>query len=166
MAIAILLLLVIPVVELYIFVQVANAIGFWNALGLVILTSLFGIWLVKRAGVRMWARFNEQRVAQAPPSRQVADGMCLLVAGALFVVPGFLTDALGLLLLLPPVRSLISTRLIRRYTGGGQVRIIRATYDGPTGWRTDDLRSNGSRSDVIETGATEQQPPRPEIPGP
>ena len=127
------LLLVVPVVELYLFIQVANSIGFLNALGIVLLISLVGVWLVKREGVKVWARFNEELVAQRTPSKQVADGVCLLLAGSLLVVPGFLTDALGLLLLLPPVRAVAGRAIVRRYAGRTNVRIIRATYGSPDG---------------------------------
>ena len=151
MAVALVLLLVIPIIEVYLFVQVSNAIGFWNALGIVILISLVGVWLVKRAGTKVWARFNEQLVAQRTPSREVADGVCLLVAGVLLVVPGFITDALGLLLLLPPVRALVSRGLIRRYSGQADFRVIKASY-GP------------GDGDIIDTGAVERRP-TPQPPG-
>ena len=127
------LLLVVPVVELYLFIQVANSIGFLNALGIVLFISLVGVWLVKREGVKVWARFNEELVAQRTPSKQVADGVCLLLAGSLLVIPGFLTDALGLLLLLPPVRAVAGRTIVRRYAGRTNVRIIRATYGSPDG---------------------------------
>ena len=117
MALLLVLLVVVPIIELYVFIQVSNAIGFLNALGIVILISIFGCWLVKRAGTKVWARFNEQLVAQRTPSKEVADGVCLLIAGALLIVPGFVTDAIGLLLLLPPIRSVASKALVRRYTG-------------------------------------------------
>ena len=64
MALLLVLLVVVPIIELYVFIQVSNAIGFLNALGIVILISIFGCWLVKRAGTKVWARFNEQLVAQ------------------------------------------------------------------------------------------------------
>jgi UPF0716 protein FxsA len=155
-ALAIVLLIVIPIVELYLFIQVSNAIGFLNALGLVILISLIGMWLVKRAGTKVWARFNEQLAVQNTPSKEVADGVCLLGAGLLLVVPGFLTDALGLLLLLPPIRSVVAGALVRRYSGRSNFRVIKATY-GPA------ESSGAAGGTVIDTEGVER-PPQP--PGP
>jgi UPF0716 protein FxsA len=128
-AIIALFVLIVPIVEIYLFIQVSQAIGFWNALGILILVSLVGIWLVKRTGSRVWARFNEQLTAGRTISREVADGLCLLLAGALLIIPGFLTDAFGLLLLLPPVRALARRAVIGRYSGRTQVRVIKASYD-------------------------------------
>jgi UPF0716 protein FxsA len=145
-ALLLVLLVVVPIVELYVFIQVSNAIGFLNALGIVILISIIGCWLVKRAGTKVWARFNEQVVAQRTPSKEVADGVCLLIAGALLIVPGFVTDAIGLLLLLPPIRSVASKALVRRYTGRAGFRVITATYGSPDGA-------------IIDTSAAEPRPP-------
>jgi UPF0716 protein FxsA len=145
-ALFLVLLVVVPIVELYLFIQVSNAIGFLNALGIVILISLVGLWLVKRAGTKVWARFNEQLVAQRTPSKEVADGVCLLIAGTLLVVPGFLTDAVGLVLLIPPVRSVLAKALVRHYSGRGRVRVITARYDSGDGT-------------IIDTIAAEPRPP-------
>lgn len=146
MALLLVLLVVVPIIELYVFIQVSSAIGFLNALGIVILISIFGCWLVKRAGTKVWARFNEQLVAQRTPSKEVADGVCLLIAGALLIVPGFITDAIGLLLLLPPIRSVASKALVRRYTGRAGFRVITATYGSGDGT-------------IIDTGTAEPRPP-------
>ena len=147
MAFVAVLVLVVPIVEIYLFIQVSNAIGFWNALGILVLVSLIGIWLVKRQGSRVWARFNEQVTAGKAITREVADGVCLLLAGALLIVPGFLTDVVGLLLLLPPVRALARRVVVGRYSGRTSVRVIRASY-GPA--------VDGG---VIDTSATESAPP-------
>ena len=146
MALLLVLLVVVPIIELYVFIQVSNAIGFLNALGIVILISIFGCWLVKRAGTKVWARFNEQLVAQRTPTKEVADGVCLLIAGALLVVPGFVTDAIGLILLLPPIRSVASKALVRRYAGRAGFRVITATYGSADGT-------------IIDTGTVEPRPP-------
>jgi UPF0716 protein FxsA len=149
------LILVIPIVEIYLFIQVSNAIGFWNALGILILVSLIGVWVVKRQGARVWARFNEQVAAGKTITREVADGVCLLLAGALLIIPGFVTDAVGLLLLLPPVRALARRIVVGRYSGRTSVRVITARYG----------RRDGG---TIETTATEsttgpEDPPRGEL---
>ena len=86
----------------------------------------------------------------------MADGVCLLGAGLLLVIPGFLTDALGLLLLLPPIRSVAAGALVRRYSGRSSFRVIKATY-GPAG------SSGTDGGTVIDTEGVER-PPQP--PGP
>jgi UPF0716 protein FxsA len=144
MAFAAVLILVVPILELYTFVRVSDAVGFLNALGILIAVSLVGVWFVKRAGLRVWARFNEQLAAGTTPSKEVADGVCLLLAGLLLVIPGFVTDAVGVLLLLPPIRALARRMMVRRYAGGGPVRVIQASY----------RRTGGDT--VIDTSGVEQ----------
>jgi UPF0716 protein FxsA len=142
MAILVALFVVVPIVELYVIVQVSHAIGFGNALGLLILISALGAWLVKRQGVSLWRKAQLQLANRQVPTKEVADGVLILLAGALLLVPGFVTDAFGLLLLLPPVRAGLRILLVRRWAG--EVIVISATHAGP-----------------IDTTATE--PHRPEL---
>jgi UPF0716 protein FxsA len=124
----ILLFIVAPIIELYVFVQAANAFGFGQALGAMILITLVGVWIVKREGLRVWRRFTEQANAGKPVSKEVADGTLILLAGLLLVAPGFISDIIGALLLLPPVRAVVRPLLVKRYTVRG--RVIKATYGG------------------------------------
>ncbi|MDP8938046.1 MAG: FxsA family protein [Actinomycetota bacterium] len=100
-----LIFLVIPILELAVIIQVGESLGALNTVGLLILISLAGAWLVKREGLGVWRRFNAQVRAGGVPTREIADGVLIIFAGALLLTPGFLTDVLGLLLLLPPVRG-------------------------------------------------------------
>ena len=124
------LFIAVPIAELFVFVQVSNAVGFWNSLGLTIVIAMLGAWLVKREGLKVWRRFAEQIQQGQVPSREIADGVCLLVAGALMLTPGFLTDAVGLLLLAPPTRAIARRWLMKRQGlgGVGRSRVITATY--------------------------------------
>ena len=126
------LFIAVPIAELFTFVRVSDAIGFWNSLGLIVLISMLGAALVKREGLKVWRRFSEQVQAGQMPSREIADGVCLLAAGALMLTPGFLTDIVGLLLLAPPSRAIARRWLMKRQGLGGlgRSRIIRATYGG------------------------------------
>lgn len=128
MAWFLLFFVVLPITELYVFVQSSHAIGFFSALGLLVAVTIVGTWLVKHQGLRVWRRFNEQIAKGTPPSKEIADAVLLLVAGFLLVFPGFVTDVLGILLLLPPVRALVRGGFVRRM---GKRRVIRATYGGP-----------------------------------
>lgn len=126
MAIAVLLLIVIPLVELYVIVQVAHAIGLAVTLVALVLVSIVGGSLVKRQGLSVWRRLQEQLHNGVSPGREVLDGILVLTAGALLLAPGFVTDAIGLLLLVPPVRAGVRAWLGRRYRR--QSRVIVATH--------------------------------------
>lgn len=107
--------IIIPLVEIAAVIQVGMWIGVWPTIFLLIAISVFGTWLVKREGIRTWRRFRDQVDAREVPTDTVVDGMLLLVAGIMLMVPGFVTDILGLLLLLPSVRKLVRILLIGRF---------------------------------------------------
>ena len=154
-----LLFLVLPVAELYVIVQVAGQIGFWNTLGIMILVAVLGSWLIRHEGMKTWMRFNQQIADGQIPTREIADGVCLILAGALMVTPGFLTDVVGLLLIFPPTRALLRGFIVRRAQrrhAEGRVRVIRATYSGPIDgdpWGRGGTA--GGRGNVTDTTATE-----------
>jgi UPF0716 protein FxsA len=110
----VLLFLVVPLAELYVIIQVGQAVGALNTIGLLILISAAGAWLVKREGMSVWRRFQRQIEAGAVPGKEIADGVMILFAGALLMSPGFLTDLLGIALLLPPVRAAVRGVLMRQ----------------------------------------------------
>lgn len=122
------LFVVVPIVELYVIVQVAQGIGVLNTLGLLILVSAAGAWLVKRAGMGVLARIRRQVEQGSVPNNALIDGVLVLVAGVLLLVPGFVTDVMGLALVTPPVRIAIRQMLVRRFRG--RTDVIRATYRG------------------------------------
>lgn len=103
----VLLFLVVPLAELYVIIQVGQAFGALNTIALLIIISATGAWLVKREGMSVWRRFQRQIESGAVPGKEIADGVMILFAGALLMSPGFLTDLLGIALLLPPVRAVI-----------------------------------------------------------
>jgi UPF0716 protein FxsA len=101
----VLLLIVVPIAELYVIIQVGHVLGVVNTLALLVLISFTGAWLMKREGLSNWRRAQRQVDAGVVPGKEPVDGALIVLAGALLVAPGFITDALGLLLLLPPVRA-------------------------------------------------------------
>ena len=117
--------LVLPVVELAVILTVGRTIGVLNTLALLVLVSVAGAWLVKREGMGVWRRFRRQVEAGMVPAREVADGAMIMLAGAMLLTPGFVTDVVALLLLLPPVRAMVRASLIRRVAFGGGLRRIR-----------------------------------------
>jgi UPF0716 protein FxsA len=108
-----LILLAATVIELSVLVAVGHAIGTLATIGLLILSSLLGAILLRREGARTLAAFIEAIRSRRPPHHELLDGMLIAAAGALIVLPGFVSDALGLLLLLPPIRTLVRRRVLR-----------------------------------------------------
>jgi UPF0716 protein FxsA len=117
-----LLLLAVPVVEIYVIVQVGHVMGLLPTLALLIVVSIAGAALVKREGLGVWRRASQRIENGEVPGRELIDGVLILLAGALLMTPGFVTDLLGIFLLLPPVRAavraLISRRLTHQVSGG------------------------------------------------
>ena len=111
-----LLFLVVPLVELYVIIQVGQAIGALNTIGLLLLDSIVGGWLMKREGLSVFRRIQEQLNRGVVPGTAIVDGFLILFGGALMLTPGFLTDLLGISLLLPPVRAVVRRVLARRFT--------------------------------------------------
>jgi UPF0716 protein FxsA len=112
-AILVLAFLVVPFLELAVIVQVAGGIGLANTIGLLILVSIVGAWLAKREGVGVARRFQFAVQQGRAPAREVVDGALVLFAGALLLTPGFLTDLLAVVLLLPPSRAVVRGMILR-----------------------------------------------------
>ncbi len=105
---------VIPVVELALLIKIGTVIGTLNTVLLVIITALVGAFLVKLEGLNVVVRFQRALHQGIFPAREIFDGAMILVAGALLVTPGVLTDIAGFLMVFPPTRRLLQ-KLIRRY---------------------------------------------------
>ena len=111
------LFLVVPFVELFLIIQVGQAIGALPTIGILVLVSVAGAWLVKREGLGVLNRARARMHSGEVPGAEIIDGVLILFAGALLVTPGFVTDLCGFLLLLPPVRAAMrrgATRALRR----------------------------------------------------
>jgi UPF0716 protein FxsA len=129
------LLLVVPVVELAVIVQVAEEVGVLNTLGLLIAISVAGAWLLKQQGVATWRSLQATMAKGQPPTREATDGALILFGGALLLTPGFVTDVAGLLLLVPPTRAVVKSgfrRLLgkwaaKRFGAGAGVYSARVT---------------------------------------
>jgi UPF0716 protein FxsA len=108
------LFLILPAVELALLVQVDKWIGFGPTIGVIIGTGLVGSVLARREGLSVWRRLNRRLAEGQLPGKEMLDGVIILVAGALLITPGVLTDALGLLGLLPPTRAVIRKIVLKR----------------------------------------------------
>lgn len=104
----------VPFAEIYVLLQVGQSIGAVNTLGLLILISVVGAWLAKREGLGVLRRMQRSIDSGRVPGTELVDGFLILLAGALMLTPGFLTDILAILLLLPPVRAVVRRELRRR----------------------------------------------------
>lgn len=119
-------LVILPFVEIALFIQVGQWIGLWPTLALIILSCAAGFVVVRRAGQSSLAELRRAGRDMSDPTRPIAHGALVLLAGVLLLIPGFLTDIAGLLLLIPPLRNAILGALGRRV----QVTTFRA---GPLG---------------------------------
>ena len=124
-AVLALLFVVVPFLELLVIIQVGQEFGAGWTIGVLVLISVLGAWMVKREGLGVLRRARARMRAGEVPGNELTDGVFILFAGALLLTPGFLTDALGILLLIPPVRAGIrrtATRAYRRRRGRGRTR--------------------------------------------
>ncbi len=166
------LFILVPLAEIWAIVQVGQLIGVWWTIGLLILDSLLGVWLLRHQGGRAWARFTGTLSEGRVPAREVADGGLIIFGAALLLTPGFLTDIAGFLCLLPPTRA-----AIRRLVLGPLVTAGAASF-GPAGvwtvrgaqWGTKGYNAYGARRaarrdfDVDGTASDVDAPDPPALP--
>ena len=108
--------MIVPLVELAVILQVGQLIGAWWTIALLVVDSIIGAWLLKREGARAWRSFRDALAEARFPGDEVTQGALVIVGGTLLLTPGFVTDGVGLLMLLPPTRAILA-RLIRlRFT--------------------------------------------------
>jgi UPF0716 protein FxsA len=108
------LFIVLPLVELYVILKVGDAIGVVPTILLLAADSVLGSMLLRSQGRSVWRRFNAALAEGKMPHREVLDGVLVIFGGAFLITPGFVTDVVGLLLLLPPTRTLIRSQVVRR----------------------------------------------------
>jgi UPF0716 protein FxsA len=108
------LLIGVPLVEIWALVQVAQLTGWGTALVLLLVISIIGAVLLKREGAKAWRAFTAALAEGRIPAAEVVDGALVIVGGALMLTPGFVTDAVGLLCVLPPSRRLVNRALRRQ----------------------------------------------------
>ncbi len=145
-----LLFVVVPVIEIYVLIQIGQVIGAWWTVALLIADGFLGSWLMKREGGRTWARLRQALDERRMPARELADAALILVGGTLLLTPGFVTDIVGLFCVLPftrPVaRAALSRFIARKFLAGpgapGYSR-SRAGADGTGADRTGTDRTGG-----------------------
>ena len=131
----VLVFIVLPIAELYVIIKVGGAIGVLPTLALLIADSFLGAALLRSQGRAAWRRFNEALAAGRVPAREVFDGTMIILGGAFLLTPGFITDVVGLLLLIPPTRA-IFRGIVARMAGrraAFTVRTVRWGYGAARG---------------------------------
>lgn len=117
------LFVVVPIIEVYLLVQIGQVIGAWWTIALLIADGVLGSYLIKHEGSRAWRALQEALSTYRMPSRELADGALILVGGTLLVTPGFFTDVFGFFMVLPftrPLaRRLLTAVISRRLRNGG-----------------------------------------------
>jgi UPF0716 protein FxsA len=166
MAFLVLLFIVVPIVEIWVIIQIGELIGLWPTVALLLADALLGSWLLRHQGRGAWNRFNQAIAERRFPGREVADGLLIAIGGTLLLTPGFVTDIFGAILLIPPTRAIVR-RLMRgwakrRFTivagpAGGAYGAGRG-FESPTG--------NGHVRDYdFEGSAEEIKGDDPQLPG-
>jgi UPF0716 protein FxsA len=133
------LFIVVPVVEIYVIIQVGQAIGPWWTVLLLVLDSILGSWLIKHEGGRAWRALRQALDSGRMPARELADGALILIGGTLMLAPGFVTDGFGILMILPVTRpvfrrlltGVVASRLV--VVGRPGSRDARRPGPGPDG---------------------------------
>ena len=110
MRISFLMFLLIPLAEMWLLIEVGSVIGGLSTLGLVVLTAFIGVNLLRRQGVQTLQRFQAKAASGQLPGKEIIEGMMLAVAGVLLLTPGFLTDTIGFMLLVPGIRTWLFVR--------------------------------------------------------
>ncbi|MFM9139606.1 MAG: FxsA family protein [Solirubrobacterales bacterium] len=163
-------LIIVPLIEIFVIIQVGQLVGPWWTIALLILSSVVGAVLMKREGSKAWERFTSALGRGRIPAKETADGGLVIFGGALLLTPGFVTDLVGLLMLIPGSRDLVRRFMVARAIDIGVGGLGRPVAWGVRGarWGTRGYRyANGRRAareyDVDGT-ATEVTDPAASLP--
>ena len=143
------LFLLLPLAELWVIAQVAGQIGVVEAILSLIAVSVVGVWLAKREGVSVWRRLQAQLQRGQVPQTEVVDGFLVLAAGLLLIVPGFITDIVAALILLPPTRGFFR-RLVLAWVARRPIARQVVLVTNGRGWN--------DAGDVIDVDSAESAP--------
>jgi len=123
----------VPIIEIALFIEIGERIGLWSTLGVVILTAVLGTVLLRHQGFEVLRRVQTQLNSRQMPLQEMFDGLCLLLAGAVLLTPGFFTDAIGFLLMVPGLRRVAASYLLRQIAKRGHINIHGTTQNANAG---------------------------------
>ena len=170
-----LLFTLLPVAELWLLIRIGGAIGAGPTLGLVIATGAAGAWLSRREGLKSWLAVQGDLAAGRVPGTELVHGVLILLAGVVLITPGVITDAIGLVLLIRPVRSALIRRFRARferqlaegragYVGGPGLGVFWNGPGGPGGtWTGGGFDPRGAGGEREEAGSRTRMPTGREI---
>jgi len=144
--ILVLLFIIVPLLEILVIIQVGQVIGAWWTVGLLVVDSMLGAWLLRREGARAWQAFREALAEGRWPGDEVAQGSMVIVGGTLLLTPGFLTDVVGFLLLVPVSRRIASRTVRRRVRLGEEATSPGSSSRGTRDRRGPTAAGGGNRS--------------------
>ena len=130
MPVVFLIFVLVPIAEIALFIEVGDVIGLWPTLGIVIATAFLGTGLLRAQGLAAFARAQATMAEGRVPVEEVVHGFCLVIAGALLLTPGFLTDAVGFALFLPPVRLALGRAALKWFSKHGTVHVHTSSQGG------------------------------------
>jgi len=159
------LFIVVPIAEIYVIIKIGGLIGVLPTIALLILDGFLGAALLRSQGRAVWRRFNEALAAGRIPAREVFDGAMVIFGGALLMTPGFITDVVGLLFLIPPSRAMFRG-LVSKLAVGRAAFAVRTVKWGSKAHERYRSRSPGRTYDyegsAREVDEHEHQLPRPQ----
>ncbi|MBL4583887.1 MAG: FxsA family protein [Pseudomonadales bacterium] len=153
MRISFLMFLLIPLAEMWLLIEVGSVIGGLSTLGLVVLTAFIGVNLLRRQGVQTLQRFQAKAASGQLPGKEIIEGMMLAVAGVLLLTPGFLTDTIGFMLLVPGIRTWLFSLVGHRIGMMGQA--------GQSSFRAGGFQSGGFGQPPFDEEPAKQRVPQP-----
>ncbi|WP_394181490.1 FxsA family protein [Marinomonas posidonica] len=142
MRFALLLFILVPIIEMTVLIQVGSEIGSLATVGLVFLTAIVGVSLIRKQGLETSLKAQEKMRRGELPASEVAEGVMLLFAGLCLLIPGFVTDAIGGLLLIPMLRKLFAAGLV--------VKLMSSVMARGTQWRSRGYYESSKEGDIIE----------------
>lgn len=149
------LLIIVPLLELFVLIPLASQIGVLPTIAIVVVTGLIGAWLAKRQGLDAWRRLKSEVGTGALPHDAIFDGVAILIACALLLAPGVLTDIAGVVLLVPaarrPLKGYLKQRFIKMLQNSNRTVIDVRSYGGPEPRYVED--------DVIDMSVVEERHP-------
>lgn len=155
-----LVLLALQLLDLYLLFALGRSIGFWETLAIVVGMGFLGSSLARREGLRVWRGWREALEGQRLPERGIVDGMLVLLGGALLILPGLLSDVIGLLLLVPLTRRLLARVIVGRLQHEIECRSVHvapsvAGFRERVTFGPDPGDASGSGATVIDTTGEE-----------
>ena len=113
---ALILIILIPIIEIYLFIKIGSQIGAFNTISLIFITAILGVWYARYEGFNTLKSGLSQLIKNELPLYEIISGAALAVAAILLIIPGFATDFLGLIMILPPTRKLLFGKISKNYS--------------------------------------------------